>query len=844
MKIGVQGFVSYKIYDNGKLVEEVKRKNLIVNSGLNAFCRVIAGELDYEIRKIGVGDSYIKPDPTQTSLLGTNTHIWNIKQKYEEQSNGFNFIWRLTEDHFNENIIREIGLFTANNILVSRIIVDKEIKKIASLSIEGKWEIYLNRIPIFPEYNPIYDMDFSTLSDDVIWNPITDANIVAEGVKSEIYQNMDAYLIKSGMLIHDETQNVVNIQIGKFGINTERKLIISFSIIENINSLLRFYTKYDTIGIEIKYDKNLILYMVTPEIGKVMIGKYYPYKNEDFILEFWSNDINYDVKLFRKVVYDQNKPLMHKTGNDFLVSSEFEMVGLILYHGFGIGLERIRLEGEPLIQSTGIEYLVDFTTKDLGSWIPTNANINNNANPEFCLYDSSSNYILDGVEIINNGNDPDPDNNNKLISTTDKEFGLKLGPFEKEEIYKTTIIINTPNTNDDAYFSLNLFTPDENLNDYFWYLNGNDNSYINAIRIYFMYDDFLEFYTDTIKGSIKDFALDSYKGDVVKNRTFKIEVWQENTLYVYLVKDENDNILYYSKHIDAFPNIDMYETEELNPKFMLFFLPKENDIAIKSIHVTKSDTFENDPNLIYYYNMYSNINSSNSSLSGINMNNIFYTYKHDDITSIGLIQKRGTNILLDDGAINTGSNILIHNESPDYDENDDFNYGIKFIHSSELNIKRLKTTIKFKEIGFEMAFIISFNENIDQTSGNYFAENTGVRLKCEKYEGNVFRKISVYSINPNESGEYYLGSLVDPPRVNPDEYIFEIWKNENKYGFKLVNPVDNNILFKRELEDLNENNYNGIAIISYRNKFSETTLPPEQDTHEIYNIEIRTDLDD
>lgn len=150
--IKVKGWVtlcSYYFIDNDKTylekIEERTQNNLVTNEGKIFFAKKIINELsDIVISKIGMG---LEDDPA----LVTDTELG--QQFFEKEITSIT-----TADNGNKNIIKfrtailtgegqgsikELGLFTSNNIMVCRIVLDVPFIKITDEILTIEWSLQI-----------------------------------------------------------------------------------------------------------------------------------------------------------------------------------------------------------------------------------------------------------------------------------------------------------------------------------------------------------------------------------------------------------------------------------------------------------------------------------------------------------------------------------------------------------------------------------------------------------------------------------------------------------------------------------------------------------------------------
>jgi hypothetical protein len=137
-----KGIVEFKVLRSGIVVREFRDHNLVLNSAFFQMARLLAGNVTgRSITKIGFGTGGATPSPTDTAL--TNQYLRNVSG-YEYPGNSqVKINWVLPTDEANGKAIKEFGLFTTDNTIFSRIVLEEAVPKQAAFSIEGSWTILL-----------------------------------------------------------------------------------------------------------------------------------------------------------------------------------------------------------------------------------------------------------------------------------------------------------------------------------------------------------------------------------------------------------------------------------------------------------------------------------------------------------------------------------------------------------------------------------------------------------------------------------------------------------------------------------------------------------------------------
>jgi hypothetical protein len=137
---GLKGIFEARIYRAGKLVEEARDGNLIVDGARFQMARLLAGEFTgRNIAKIAFGTSGIAADPADTVIA---SQFVKPLAGFSYPENGqARFDWELTVAENNGMAILEFGLLTADGTLFSRKTRTNPIYKASDISIEGRWTI-------------------------------------------------------------------------------------------------------------------------------------------------------------------------------------------------------------------------------------------------------------------------------------------------------------------------------------------------------------------------------------------------------------------------------------------------------------------------------------------------------------------------------------------------------------------------------------------------------------------------------------------------------------------------------------------------------------------------------
>lgn len=136
----------FKIINGEKhLIEKYSDKNLVVNTGKYALCRLLTGDnSNFFVNEIAFGEGTSIPHETDTTLL--NEYKRNIIDYTYTDMNIVNFNWELLATEGNGLMITEYGLFANGNFLFARKVRDVIEKKI-DIVLEGTWKITFQICP-------------------------------------------------------------------------------------------------------------------------------------------------------------------------------------------------------------------------------------------------------------------------------------------------------------------------------------------------------------------------------------------------------------------------------------------------------------------------------------------------------------------------------------------------------------------------------------------------------------------------------------------------------------------------------------------------------------------------
>ncbi len=136
----IKGEIHLKVFENGKLVQEYKVKNLVVDGGKDGVARLIGNDDPAKyINQIGVGTGSSAPvagDATLTSLFKKAVDSVSFPA-----TNKVTFNWTISLAEANGLTIAEFGLFMSDDTMFARRLALTPIVKNNTISLSGAWTI-------------------------------------------------------------------------------------------------------------------------------------------------------------------------------------------------------------------------------------------------------------------------------------------------------------------------------------------------------------------------------------------------------------------------------------------------------------------------------------------------------------------------------------------------------------------------------------------------------------------------------------------------------------------------------------------------------------------------------
>lgn len=137
--------VLIEVREEGCLVREISKHNIVTNVGLNLLRDLLGGYSDREPTHVHLGTGVATPAATDTTL-GTDVYEAILTRRIQEQY-GINFQLYVNENQANGYTLKEAGLFNHRNgeeNLFSRVAFDG-IVKTSAVTVTISWKITFGR---------------------------------------------------------------------------------------------------------------------------------------------------------------------------------------------------------------------------------------------------------------------------------------------------------------------------------------------------------------------------------------------------------------------------------------------------------------------------------------------------------------------------------------------------------------------------------------------------------------------------------------------------------------------------------------------------------------------------
>ena len=136
----VEGVLEMDIYRRGVLIEHIVEHNIVVNGGRNRLAQLIAGKSTNHVTKIGFGTASKIPEIADEAL--TTPFLKAIDSATVSGGDAI-FKWSLAETEPPNGLdIREFGLFTSDNVMVTRLVRARVIGKDVDMTIDGTYTLH------------------------------------------------------------------------------------------------------------------------------------------------------------------------------------------------------------------------------------------------------------------------------------------------------------------------------------------------------------------------------------------------------------------------------------------------------------------------------------------------------------------------------------------------------------------------------------------------------------------------------------------------------------------------------------------------------------------------------
>lgn len=134
------GIFELAIYRNGKLIEEVREHNLVVDNYKVTHARLIGGDVtNRSVTTFAVGTNGTAPVGGNTAI--TNSFTKAVSSVTYPAGNQVSFAFSLASGEANGKAIMEFGLLTAGGLLYARKVRSVALNKESDISFTGTWTI-------------------------------------------------------------------------------------------------------------------------------------------------------------------------------------------------------------------------------------------------------------------------------------------------------------------------------------------------------------------------------------------------------------------------------------------------------------------------------------------------------------------------------------------------------------------------------------------------------------------------------------------------------------------------------------------------------------------------------
>lgn len=144
-KITASGELNIQVVcsQSGKILDQFKESNLVVNLGRANVAKLIGGSPDGKpVTKVACGESSAPADLADTTLL--NQFTKGIDSATYPAGNKVSFAFTFGETDANGLEIVEFGLFNSDSLMFARKVRETPIVKTSAIIIAGIWTITIN----------------------------------------------------------------------------------------------------------------------------------------------------------------------------------------------------------------------------------------------------------------------------------------------------------------------------------------------------------------------------------------------------------------------------------------------------------------------------------------------------------------------------------------------------------------------------------------------------------------------------------------------------------------------------------------------------------------------------
>lgn len=134
------GLFVLNVYRDGKLIDRIEEKNLIVDNSKLIHSRLLGGDVtNRSVTQFGVGTNGTAPAGGNTAL--TSSYIKALDDVSYPATNQAQFDFSLLTSEANGKAILEFGLLTAGSMLYARKVRAVALNKESDISFAGSWTI-------------------------------------------------------------------------------------------------------------------------------------------------------------------------------------------------------------------------------------------------------------------------------------------------------------------------------------------------------------------------------------------------------------------------------------------------------------------------------------------------------------------------------------------------------------------------------------------------------------------------------------------------------------------------------------------------------------------------------